>query len=106
MKDQFLNLKNQAEEMPQGKLHEAVSVLVDEIIGTDERLLSVSKSWSGYGTWKSSSFANEYYFGDELSGILTKAMNGSVTHDEDRVFTVEDFRDRITDEVFEAVYHA
>ena len=39
-----------------------------EIVETDNIFLSIEKHWCGYGTWGTSTFANEYHFGKELAG--------------------------------------
>ena len=72
-----------------------------EIVETDNVFLSVEKRWCGYGTWKSSAFANEYHFGKELAEAIENALSGHITHDEDKVFTPADFQDEIAEAVFE-----
>ena len=72
-----------------------------EIVETDDIFLSVEKHWCGYGTWGTSTFANEYYFGKDLAEAIKKAISGHITHDEDKVFTPADFQDEITEAVFE-----
>ena len=77
------------------------SDLTDEIVETSDMFLSVEKHWCGYGTWKTSAFANEYHFGKELAEAIKNALSGHITHDEDKVFTPADFQDEITEAVFE-----
>ena len=72
-----------------------------EIVETDNIFLSVEKHLCGYGTWKTSAFANEYHFGEELAEGIKNALSGHITHDEDKVFTPADFQDEITEAVFE-----
>mgnify|MGYP001269871202 CR=1 FL=1 len=81
-----------------------IQPLVEQIISTDDRLLSVSKRWVGYGTWSSVGFANSYTFGGVLAGILTKALTNRITHDEDKEFVVADFEEDIEEVLFEHLY--
>ena len=71
-----------------------------EIVDTD-MFLSIEKYLCGYGTWKTSAFANKYYFGKDLAVSINNALSGHITHDEDKVFTPADFEDEITEVVFE-----
>ena len=71
-----------------------------EIVETDI-FLSIEKYLCGYGTWKTSAFANEYHFGEELSEAIKNALSGHITHDDDKVFTPADFQDEIAEAVFE-----
>ena len=77
------------------------SHFTSEIVETDKVFLSVEKHLCGYGTWKTSAFANEYYFGKDLAVSIKKAISGHITHDEDKEFTPADFQDEITEAVFE-----
>ena len=72
-----------------------------EIVETDNMFLSVEKHFCGYGTWKTSAFANEYYFGKDLAVSIKNALSGHITHDEDKEFTPADFEDEIAEAVFE-----
>ena len=72
-----------------------------EIVETSDMFLSIEKHWCGYGTWKTSVFANEYYFGKELAASIKNALSGHITHDEDKEFTPADFQDEIAEAVFE-----
>lgn len=106
MKKLFSSLIQKRDQIKQHELIQEVSNFTDFIIKQqDETLLSVSKGWSGYGTWKASVFVNEYHYGDNLAGIIGSAINGKITHDEDKEFTLEDFRERLEDEIFEYIYH-
>ena len=85
-------------------VNELMSITSDftaEIVETDNVFLSVEKHLCGYGTWKTSAFANEYHFGEELAEAIKNALSGHVTHDEDKDFTPADFEDEITEAVFE-----
>ena len=85
-------------------VNELMSITSDftaEIVETSDLFLSVEKHLCGYGTWKTSAFANEYHFGEELSEAIKKAISGHITHDEDKVFTPADFEDEITAALFE-----
>lgn len=103
MKNQYLKLKESAENLSNNELIDAISEFVNEIILTDSRLLSVSKSWSGYGTCKSVGFANDYYFGEELAKAIQKALNGKITHDEDSEFNLSDFSEKIEDAIYDNI---
>ena len=103
MKTQFETLKNKVNELTVNELQNEVLIFVNEVITTDDRLLSVNKQWYGYGTWKSVGFANEYHFGKDLADMLVRALSGKITHDEDREFQVSDFEDEIFNEIFESI---
>ena len=103
MENKFLSLKEKVSDMTISELQNVCIDFVDEIIKVDNRLLSVNKKWSGYGTWKSTGFANEYQFGKDLSTTIVKALNGKITHDEDKEFTIEEFRDDIYDLLLEEI---
>lgn len=109
MRTLFANLQSQIIEQELGHSHQTyqlVSEFTDFLISTqDTDLLDISKRWTGYGTWKSVAFVNEYHYGDELAKILRKSINGSITHNEDYIFDLEDFRDKIEDEINEHIYH-
>ena len=85
-------------------VNELMSITSDftaEIVETDNIFLSVEKHLCGYGTWKTSAFANEYHFGKELAEAIKNALSGHITHDEDKVFTPADFEEEIAEAVFE-----
>lgn len=82
------------------ELMSITSHLTSEIVETDNIFLSVDKHWCGYGTWKTSAFANEYHFGEDLAKAIKNALSGHITHDEDKEFTISDFQDEISDAVF------
>ena len=85
-------------------INELMSITSDftsEIVEADNIYLSVEKHLCGYGTWKTSAFANEYHFGKDLAVSIKNALSGHITHDEDKVFTPADFQDEITEAVFE-----
>lgn len=103
MKTKFEALKNKVNELTIQERENEVLNLVKEIIATDSSLLSVDKILVSYGTWKSAGFANEYYFGKELADMLVRALNGKITHDEDRVFQISDFEDEIFNEIYESI---
>ena len=87
-----------------GSVNELMSItshFTSEIVETDNMFLSIEKHLCGYGTWKTSAFANEYHFGEELSEAIKKAISGHITHDEEKVFTPADFQDEIAEAVFE-----
>lgn len=83
------------------ELMSITSHLTSEIVETDNIFLSVDKHWCGYGTWKTSAFANEYHFGEDLAEAIKNALSGHITHDEDKEFTPVDFQDEIAEAVFE-----
>ena len=85
-------------------VNELMSITSDftaEIVETSDMFLSVEKHLCGYGTWKTSAFANEYHFGKELAVAIKNALSGHITHDEDKEFTPADFQEEITEAVFE-----
>lgn len=103
MKTAFENLKKKSEDLTVNELQNEVMEFVNEVVKTDEGLLSVSKKWVGYGTWKTSGFANKFHFGEELSDMLVKSLSGKVVHDEDKEFTAADFEQEIFDVIFESI---
>lgn len=106
MKTLFTKLVKKGSELDANQLAQEVKDFTNLIITQqDEALLSVSKGWSSHGTWKASVFANKYHYGDNLAKIIEKSINGTVTHNEDKEFTLEDFRERLEDEIFEYIYH-
>lgn len=98
----FKKLKERKGEFGQVELNNIVDDLVQEII--NDEFVSVSKKWSGYGTWKSEGFANEYHFCNELAELITKATTGVVTHDEDREFVIADFEENLKDVIYDYLY--
>lgn len=85
-------------------VEELMSITSDftaEIVGTSDIFLSVEKLRCGHGAWKTSAFANEYHFGEELADAIKRAIDGHVTHDEEKEFTPGDFRDEISEAVFD-----
>ena len=85
-------------------VNELMSITSDftaEIVEADNIFLSIEKYLCGCGTWKTSAFANKYYFGKDLAALIKNALSGHITHDEDKVFTPADFEDDITEAVFE-----
>lgn len=103
MKTRFENLKRKVESLNIQELQDEVLELTSEIIKTDSRLLSVDKSWKSYGTWVTVGFANEHHFGNELSAILKKALDGHITHSEDAEYKISDFEEAIFSEIFENI---
>lgn len=101
MKDVLNKLRE--EDLSIQELYSKIDDIVDLIIETDDRLLSVSKRFKSYGTWVSVGFANKYYFGDELSILLERSMGAYITHDEDRCFNVSDFRDSIFNSIYDVI---
>lgn len=105
MKTIFKKLVEDFRETEPRVLSSAVDEFVDFLIeNADDVLLSVSKAWIGTCSWKSISFANDVYYGATLSKLITKAINGRHTHDEDKDFELEEFREQIENEVFNFIY--
>lgn len=100
-------MKNKLEkirrEENQAKMFEMINDLAIEISKTDDSLLSVSKEWVNYGTWKSKCFANQYHFGEELAKALMSKLSKRITHDEDLNFCIGDFIDEIEDAIYEVL---
>lgn len=87
----------------QAKMFAMISDLATEISKTDERLLSIGKEWVNYGTWRSSCFANEYHFGEDLAKALKSKLSKKITHDEDLNFNIGDFIDEIEEAIYEVL---
>lgn len=49
-----------------------IQPIINDVMATDNRLLSVDKQWINHGTWKGTVWANEYHFGKELTQYLKK----------------------------------
>ncbi len=103
MKKKFEALKREWEDMTIEEFTEKVHDLTKEILKTDHSLLSVSKHWKGYGTWRSKGFANPYHFGNELAMLLERALSHTTTHDEDKEFIIEDFEEKIYETILENI---
>lgn len=101
----FKKLEEKRGEYEYKELHNKVSDLVDEILKVENSFLEVDKQWVSYGTWKSKPFVNEYYFGKELAELIEKSLKGKITHDEEKQFTIEEFRERLEDNIYEYLYH-
>lgn len=101
MKNALKNLQDQVHELTNAELMGKVYDLVEMIKSTDERLLSVSKKLTGYGTWKSVGFVNEYHFGEDLAKIIEKALTGTITHDEEKEFTISDFEEKLEEAIYQ-----
>lgn len=70
-----------------------IQPIINDVMATDNRLLSVDKQWINYGTWKVTVWANDYHFGKELTQYLKKIS--IITHDEDKKFTIKDLETEI-----------
>ena len=104
MKTEFEKLKLKCAFLNIEEVEEEVSKFVDTLFeSVDIKLISISKKWCGYGTWKSEAYVNNYGFGDELASIIRKKLSGRITHDEDKVFEVEDYRDELKEAIFESM---
>lgn len=74
-----------------------------KVIDSDPVFWGIEKRWVSYGTWKARiNFANEYHYGNKVAEALT-GIRGITTHDEDKVFTLEDFADEIEEALFDII---
>lgn len=103
MKTQFETLKNKSQELSVPELMEEVQNLVTEILKSDSVFYSIDKYRSGYGTWKTKGFANEYNFGNELAEILVNALSTGFTHDEEKEFVISDFEESLNELIYESL---
>lgn len=78
-----------------------VSKLADDAAAEDNALISTNRQPAGYGTWKVTLFVNEYAFGERLAAKLREKY--IITHDEEHVDSVADFRERIEDVMQEMI---
>lgn len=78
------------------------SKFVEEILNEDDRLICTQKTWCYYGTWRVTLFVNEYRFGSVLAERLRKIS--VITHDEDKVFSLSDLEEEITNCVDDFMY--
>lgn len=81
--------------------HEVVTNIVDEVVKTDSSLLSIDKQLAGYGVWRSKPFVNEYHFGTKLAIQITLATHGRITHEAEKIFQIEDFRESLYNQLLE-----
>ena len=106
MKTLFESLEKRSEQFTTGEMMQEVDGFTQHLIESqDKALLSISKGWSGHGTWKVSVFVNEYHYGEKLTSLLEKAINGATTHSEDKEFTIEEFTEKISDEIYEHLFN-
>ncbi len=101
MKTKFEALKAKSEELKTGELISEIDKFVDELVkNQNEDLLTIQKSWKSHGTWKSSVFVNEFEYGQELKSIIEQSVNGTITHDEEKEFKLDDFKENISDNIY------
>lgn len=84
------------------ELVEKVNSIVEEAVSTDESLYSINRSLTGYGTWKCDMWCNEYHFGENIKKMIEKKF--FITHDEEKEFSINDFKDMINDVFQEFAY--
>lgn len=96
-------LKEQAKKCStKNELIQVVDNITREVINTDNAFWGIDKSRSGYGTWKVKiDFINEYHYGRKLAESLLNETGYIITHDEEREFTMEDFKDNIEEAVYD-----
>lgn len=96
-------LLNRAEKAnTRNELAEVCDFFIEEFMNSDERVYSIGKSFSGYGTWKIKLWLNEYHFGFQLKERIEKRY--IITHDPDKEPTIYDFREIIDDVISEMAY--
>lgn len=75
----------------------------DEVMDTDECLYAINKTHaSSYSTWNVELWLNEYHFGRKLAEALASRIT---THDEDKEFTLSDFKDVLSEKFDEFIYN-
>lgn len=99
----FNEIREQKEDLAIRELETRVLNLVDLIIETDNRLLSVEFKRVGYGIYKSISFVNQYEFGQELAELIEAGLNGSISHDSEKEINILEFREKLFDYLFENI---
>lgn len=100
MKAEFERLKAKFQEVSKNEQFELLEDFFNELVKTDRKFIDVGKRFSSYGTYKSVPFVNEYYTGKELEDLLSTAMSGKITHDEDHEFEISDFKEEILDKIY------
>lgn len=105
MKAKFQELEKQRGDFSHSELEVLVTDLYSDISKTNTDFYQISMKRVGYGTYKSFGWANNYYFGDKLAELLEKALTGKTTHNEDQVFSINDFEDEIIDTIYNYLYH-
>ena len=104
MKTKFENLEKNAHLMTCNALSDACIELADKLKDISTDMFSLSKRWCGRGRWKSTAFANSYYFGDMLSKLIVKGCSGIITFDEEKDFNHDDIKETVSDAFFEYLY--
>ena len=72
--------------------------MAEEICKTNDALLSISKRFVWYGTWKLTLYANECHFGNELAKRLERLYR--ITHDEESKGDIQSFKEQISDIIY------
>lgn len=104
MKELFESLEKRCENLGHRELYDEVADFVDKILITDKNLLQVEKKWESNGTWKSEGWAYQYHFGEILKKLIEKATTGRITHDEEKEFSIEEFREDLENEIYDYIY--
>ena len=104
MKAQFELLKELFKIKSYEQQEKAIELFVDKIISTDNKLLSIDKLWANHRLWKAKVFANEYYFGNELTQIIKDSIDGTNTHNEEKIFEIKDFKEKLINEIKDYLY--
>lgn len=81
------------------QLMHKVNCVIFDMLQEDECLWGIGRQIAGFGTWRMTLWVNEYAFGHDLAERLNNHY--IVTHDEDKVFTLYDFEDIISDVCWE-----
>ena len=104
MKKEYEKLKEKFETFNILQIEQAVNEFVENLFESYYiQSIDIDKIWCSYGTWKSKAFVNDYTFGKELAAIIRKTLSGRITHDEDFVFDIENYKDRLKEAIFEAM---
>lgn len=95
MKEDFENIKKMAKHATVKQQILWTEELVDKIVTSDKIYISLRKKFVYYGTWQCLCWANIYYFGRDLAYLIEQSFNNVRTHDEEKVFKIEDNRENL-----------
>lgn len=87
-----------------GEITEMAYKLAEAIISDPLGMVRMNKKRVGYGYWESKGFANQYYFGKDLSNVIEKALTGFTTNEEEFEFEVSDFKVELAEQIEASVY--
>ena len=106
------HIRDRFEELEKGKGdygHDDLYLLSEDLVSAilhidNPEVIRVERTYRGRGRWVSQCYTFESVFGENLNKILHQAISGKASHDEDVVFSLEEFREEMRDRIFEYLY--